>query len=107
MNKILFDKINEELGLLMQLLTQRVEDSSTVELDQARTGRLSRMDAMQQQAMVKASIERAQYRVKLLQAALRRIKENRYGLCVTCEEPINPKRLEIDPAILYCIDCAQ
>ena len=82
------------------------ESAAVVELDQSRVGRLSRMDAMQAQAMAKASSNRRQAMLLKITAALKRIDDDEFGLCRACEEPINPKRLEFDPTAIQCIDCA-
>lgn len=84
----------------------RREGAATVELDQTRTGRLSRMDALQGQAMARASAARADERAQRLAAALRRLEEGEYGYCVRCDEAIGARRLDADPASLICIDCA-
>lgn len=83
-------------------------DSATkpVELDQQSVGRLSRMDAMQGQAMALATRQRQQQRMRQLVAALRRIDEDDYGYCEDCGKPVDPRRLEIDPATLFCLECA-
>lgn len=80
--------------------------AETVELDQTRMGRLSRMDAMQQQEMSKASNQRRQLKLQQITAALNRIENNDYGYCHECEEDINPKRLEHSPTTKFCIECA-
>ena len=80
--------------------------AETVVLDQTRMGRLSRMDAMQQQAMSKASNQRRQLKLHQITAALKRIENNDYGYCHECEEDINPKRLEHSPTSTFCIECA-
>lgn len=85
----------------------REEGSGTVHLDQQSVGRLSRMDAMQSQELAKAGKIRAEQQLRLIDAALIRIDNNDYGDCMECGEPINPKRLEIDPTSLYCIECAK
>ena len=82
------------------------ESAAVVELDQSKVGRLSRMDAMQAQAMAKASSNRRQMMLTKITAALRRLDEDDYGFCRECEQPINPKRLEFDPTVIHCIDCA-
>lgn len=82
------------------------ESAAVVELDQSKVGRLSRMDAMQAQAMAKASGQRREAMLRNIEAALKRIDDGGYGLCRDCEEPINLKRLEFDPTALRCIDCA-
>lgn len=84
----------------------REQGTATVQLDQQSVGRLSRMDALQGQAMAKATEARAQQQLRLIDAALQRIEAGDYGECQECGEDINPKRLEIDPTALYCIKCA-
>ena len=80
--------------------------SAVVELDQTKVGRLSRMDAMQAQAMAKASAGRRKQMLRDIEAALKRIDDDEFGDCQACDEPINPKRLEFDPTVRLCIDCA-
>ncbi|MFP4080082.1 MAG: TraR/DksA family transcriptional regulator [Ectothiorhodospira sp.] len=85
----------------------RRSGADTVELDQTRTGRLSRMDALQGQAMARASEARAAQQIRRIQAALRRMDEGGYGECVDCGEPIARGRLEANPAVALCIGCAE
>ncbi|SFR81222.1 transcriptional regulator, TraR/DksA family [Marinobacter daqiaonensis] len=92
---------------LLSTAAVRDETSSTVQLDQQSVGRLSRMDALQSQALAKAGKERAERQLLMIDAALKRIDQGEFGECVECGETINPKRLEIDPTTLYCIECAQ
>lgn len=80
--------------------------SEAVELDQAKVGRLSRMDALQQQAMQDATQIRVAAQLQRLSLALKRIDEDDYGLCSECDEPIAPGRLKVDPAATHCIACA-
>lgn len=80
--------------------------SKIVELDQARVGRLSRMDAMQAQAMSQASDRRRELMLRKISTALERIDDGDYGLCQSCEEMIDRKRLEFDPTAVLCIECA-
>ena len=82
------------------------EASQVVELDQARVGRLSRMDAMQAQAMSQASGRRRELMLQKISAALERIENDDFGICDSCEEEINRKRLEFDPTAVLCIECA-
>lgn len=82
------------------------EASAVVELDQTKVGRLSRMDAMQVQAMAQASGQRRAETLRRIDAALVRLDNDEFGFCQQCGEDINPKRLEFDPTALLCIDCA-
>jgi len=90
---------------LQAMVATSEESAAVVELDQSKVGRLSRMDAMQAQAMAKASGQRREAMLRNIEAALKRIDDGEYGLCRDCDEPINPKRLEFDPTALRCIDC--
>lgn len=77
-----------------------------VTLDQQSVGRLSRMDAMQQQVMAEAQ-ERARKRdLVRIEMAERRLAEGDYGWCIDCGEAIPDKRLEIDPMAEKCVRCA-
>ena len=87
------------------LVASGEESAAVVELDQSKVGRLSRMDAMQAQAMAKASGQRREVMLRNIDAALKRIDSGEYGICHDCDEPINPKRLEFDPTALRCIEC--
>lgn len=78
-----------------------------VEVDQSTTGRLSRMDALQSQAMDIEIERRRQRELQRIDAALQRINEGTYGDCVACGEEIAAKRLENDPTTPVCINCAQ
>ncbi len=79
---------------------------SVVQLDQQSVGRLSRMDALQHQAMAKAQAARRDIQALRLNAALARINEGEFGTCEDCGEDIAPKRLELDPSVTKCISCA-
>jgi DnaK suppressor protein len=82
------------------------EAAGTVELDQARVGRLSRMDALQQQAMARATNQRSTVELQRIEAALVRIRTGEYGYCLKCGVDIAEKRLKVDPGALNCITCA-
>jgi len=82
------------------------DNSAPVELDQARVGRLSRMDAMQSQQMALETTRRRQDQILQIDAALRRIESGEYGYCLECEEEIDIRRLSINPANKHCIKCA-
>jgi DnaK suppressor protein len=82
------------------------EDRKPVELDQQSVGRLSRVDAMQRQAMAFASQARRQHEARMITAALGRIDSDDFGWCGGCGEPIPLARLRLDATISTCIDCA-
>lgn len=92
---------------LQESSTATADNRTPVQLDQQSVGRLSRMDALQVQAMSQAEEGRRQLRLRLIDAALKRIDEGEYGYCVSCGDDIPEKRLAFDPAAARCVDCAQ
>lgn len=82
------------------------QDSKPVELDQAMVGRLSRMDAMQGQAMAQATARRRKQQLQRIEGALRRIESGDFGYCAICDADIDPKRLRVDPTLTRCIKCS-
>nr|WP_204114637.1 TraR/DksA C4-type zinc finger protein [Shimia biformata] len=82
------------------------DGQSVVTLDQQAVGRLSRMDALQAQAMAKAQQVRRDAKRLALQSALERIGTDEFGWCEDCGEEIAVKRLEFDPSVTRCIACA-
>lgn len=99
------DRIETELMSLNESLAQATTDSGAVMLDQSSVGRLSRMDAMQQQAMAQGMRERLLLNKRKLQFALARIEAGNFGQCCQCDADIGVERLDIDPSAVFCFDC--
>ena len=86
-------------------LAANKDASGVVELDTA-IGRLSRMDAMQNQQMALELRRRQEQQLQRITNALKRIAQNRYGLCGRCKQPIAEERLGIVPDVVLCVRCA-
>ena len=86
--------------------TRTADDRQPVILDQSAVGRLSRIDSMQMQQMALATQRRRETDMQRIQSAIKRIDRGDYGFCVACDEPIAQKRLQADPAVPTCLDCA-
>lgn len=99
-------RIRDRIAELEAASVDSREARDPVALDQSRQGRLTRMDAMQGQAMARATEARRRRRIEALQGALARIDAGEFGECLTCGEPIAEARLAADPAAVRCIDCA-
>ncbi len=97
----------EELAGLATEDDGSAEDRATVVLDQQSVGRLSRMDAMQRQAMAQATARRREGRATRIKVALDRIEEDEFGYCIDCGEEIGIKRLSLDPTLPTCVSCAK
>jgi len=96
----------KERALLTRTVEAESESAKTVELDQSKVGRLSRMDALQGQAMSQETKQRHETGLRNITAALSRIESGDYGYCSRCDEVISTGRLEVDPAASLCINCA-
>jgi RNA polymerase-binding transcription factor DksA len=69
-----------------------VEDLAPVTHDQSVALQLNQLEFLQ---------------LKMIDAALHRIRSGEYGLCSECEEPIAPRRLEILPWAVRCVTCEE
>ena len=109
---------SNDLSLLKQKLIankteiQRQEElykeaGSTVELDQTRVGRVSRMDALQSQQMALESARRRQTQLQKISGALHRIENDEYGFCFVCGAEIDIRRLIIEPTSTRCLECVE
>lgn len=78
-----------------------------VKLDQTSVGRLSRIDAIQNQSLTQGLQHREHARAALLASALARLEQGTYGLCTGCEGPIQFERLSVFPETPTCSRCAR
>jgi len=105
------DDVRQKLRQARQALIEEdalaEADRAPVTLDQESVGRLSRIDAMQVQAMALAQARRRQAKRAAIDAALARIDQGEYGFCLTCGEEIAAARIAHDPAVTTCIECAR
>ena len=99
-------RLEERLTQLQQASQRSQLSRATVDLDQSRMGRLSRMDALQMQAMEQANEMRRLEEINRIQQALVKIAEQDFGSCDICAEWITIKRLSYDPSFLICVECA-
>jgi DnaK suppressor protein len=100
-------RLVQERESLLDTHELAVDGTKPVELDQTTVGRLSRMEAIQAQAVAVATQQRREVQLQRIKWALTRMDEGEYGLCQRCEEPINPRRLEFDPTSPLCLECAR
>lgn len=104
--KALKKALLERSRMLAQQTEATEEDRKPVELDQALVGRLSRMDALQVQAMAIETDRRREVEMERITSALKRMEDGEFGFCVSCGDEIPAKRLAFDPATPQCVDCA-
>lgn len=98
--------IRARLEELTALSASAEQSQAVVELDQQAVGRLSRMDALQNQAMAKAQQTNRNIETHRLKAALQRLEDGEYGYCEDCGDRIPDGRLKLDLAASKCVSCA-
>ncbi len=97
------DLVAERLSLEAQLeLTS--EGSKPVALSTP-IGRLSRMDAIQQQQMTKAGRSTLETKLRQVRNALDGHRKGEYGDCRSCDDPIGYRRLKARPEAPFCLSC--
>ncbi len=90
---------------LMDELVLLQSQTDPLELDQQSIGRVSRIDAIQQQELAKSNYRAAALQLKEVIAALSRIDEDEYGYCEECGEDIASARLAVKPEVRFCVSC--
>ena len=105
------EELRADLELLRFELEGQLErisnDSQPVQLDQQMVGRLSRMDAMQQQQMAQASQAHMRAHLKRVLLALKAIEKGEFGYCRECDEAVPFARLKARPDSPLCVVCQQ
>lgn len=99
--------LNEQKEQLQQQLESSEADVKPVTLDQQSVGRVSRIDAIQQQQMAIASQEQARNLLIATNNSLTRFDNGEYGYCLECGDPIGFARLQVQPQAEFCVACQQ
>ena len=102
--KTRLEAMRDELNALLEAGD---DETGPVQLDQTSVGRLSRMDALQRQAMAQETERRRHNDLRRIEAALARIAEGEYGYCISSGELIPRARLELDPAAATTVKKAE
>ena len=107
-------QLNQLIKLLkaqQKQLQQQIDNSETdvqpVTLDQQSVGRVSRIDAIQQQQMAIANREQDRKLLIAIRKSLVRVDNDEYGYCLECAEPVGFARLEVQPQAEYCVRCQE
>ena len=101
---LLRGKLDEREQELERDAARVSEDAKPVSLDTP-IGRLSRMDAIQQQQMAEARKKRVAQSLSMVRGARSRMERDEYGYCVRCEENIGFSRLQARPETPFCLAC--
>lgn len=104
-------EIRAELLRALNRLERSIKISGTnarpLELEQDTVGRLSRIDAIQNQGLAQSLQAREQVQLANLLDALRRIEVGEYGACTACGTGIPFERLVVFPETRTCAACVR
>lgn len=88
----------KELASMIEQLEDRLDDPKPNDIEDRAT---EREDDEVMELQVKAEYQE----LKAIDAALSRIKNDAYGVCLICEEDISDERLEAVPHATLCRKC--
>lgn len=102
----------EELREELQRTLTKIERSlqlngggRTTDLDQSAVGRLSRIEAIQNQGLTQNLHDRERLQLEQVVEALKRLDAGTYGVCTHCKKPIVYERLAVFPEVRTCGQC--
>lgn len=90
---------------LEQQLLDAESATGVVTLDQSSVGRVSRVDAMQQQSMAVSTRAIAEASLRKVLKTLKRMDAEDFGYCGECDKPIQFNRLKVQPQASHCLKC--
>jgi DnaK suppressor protein len=99
-------RIETRMEELKITIAQLEETSKPVSLDQP-IGRLSRMDAIANQAISGQRLTDSKRTLMRLERALDKVDDEHFGVCAECGEDIAIGRLLVMPESTLCVDCAE
>lgn len=96
--------LQDSLEEIEEYLTKTEESAVAVSPDKS-LGRLSRMEAMQDQQLILEARRRKKMQKVAVLSALQRIENGQFGVCIFCGKPIASERLEVAPESSNCVSC--
>lgn len=102
------EQIRHELLRALERLNRSVDrngSAKNVDLDQTAVGRLSRIEAIQNQGLTNGLRERERIQLEQVLDALRRMDDGCYGTCTSCHGSIPYERLVVFPETRTCTPC--
>jgi len=99
------DQIKIELKKLKLQIITLLKQSKPIAPD-CSLGRLTRVEAMNEQVISLKILDEAQLRETRLNNALRRVEDGMFGVCIVCEESVGVGRMLVRPESVRCVGCA-
>jgi DnaK suppressor protein len=103
--KVYKEKLEAVLLEIEDYLSKSEDAAEAVSPDKS-LGRLSRMEAMQDQQLVLEVRRRQKRRKAEVFNAISRLEQDQYGQCIFCGSQIAEERLDAFPEVQTCMKCA-
>lgn len=99
-------RIEEEIQSTIQTISLYEEMTKPVAPDVA-IGRVSRMDAINNNAVTESALRQSKLKLSQLEYVLQNIDNKDFGICRNCKAPIPIERIIIKPESSFCVRCAK
>lgn len=106
MTKTELNKYKQVLEAKLAELSQAVRDREGIAIEKSPDA-LDEVQHAAERELAIRNLDRESHLLRNVRAALHRIEEGTYGVCLHCEEDINPKRLNAVPWAPFCISCQE
>ena len=91
------DRLNKEIPTVAEAAEPTPDDQQITAANAPLIGEIK--DVQYEVADIKT------HRLRQVLAALQSMDDGTYGVCIRCGKPIDPRRLDADPAAMTCMDC--
>lgn len=102
LREILSQQRNSELAKIRDFRRDQIDETLSVPSDDLEVAR-----SLADIEMHASLIERAEERLKAIDAAFSRLEQHSFGLCEQCGNEISLERLRALPFATFCIDCQE
>jgi DnaK suppressor protein len=106
MNQTEFDKYKKMLEVKQAELAGGLRNRDEIVIEKTPDA-LDEVQLAGERELAIRNLDREASLLRQVRAALRRIADGSYGVCLHCEEEIKPKRLDAVPWTKYCIRCQE
>jgi DnaK suppressor protein len=106
MTKTELNKYKQILETKLADLSHAVRDREGIVIEKSPDA-LDEVQHAAERELAIRNLDRESHLLRNVRAALRRLDEGNYGICLHCEEDINPKRLNAVPWAPFCIECQE
>ena len=105
-DQVPYDTQRAQLEHKADELEQSLRQRGRIEVERAADDMDATLLAAERESAT-GELERASRLLRQIKAALVRIRNGEYGVCLTCARRVSEKRLQAIPWALYCVECQE